>query len=167
MKDGTQVQILRKLKHPNIIAYKDSFKNEDKLSIVMELASGGDLYAPQRAVMTGGRHARIQKQKGRCFPEPVVVNWIVQILLALKYLHDNKLLHRDLKCVFRGSIFKCSLSNFRPQNMFLTSSGVIKLGDFGVARILEGTLACAQTQIGTPFYLSPEICKVRSRSADG
>merc|ERR1712166_969209 len=126
-----EVNILKKLRHPNIIAYKDSYKSDGKLSIIMEYASGGDVYG------------RIQKQKGRLFPETVVVNWVVQMLLALKYLHDNKLLHRDLK----------------PQNMFLTSTGVIKLGDFGVARILDGTLACAHTQIGTPFYLSPEICR--------
>ena len=73
----------------------------------------------------------------------MVLNWLVQILLALKYLHDNKLLHRDLK----------------PQNLFLTANGIVKLGDFGVAKILEGTGACAHTQIGTPFYLSPEICE--------
>lgn len=73
----------------------------------------------------------------------MVLNWLVQILLALKYLHDNKLLHRDLK----------------PQNLFLTANGIVKLGDFGVAKILEGTGALAHTQIGTPFYLSPEICE--------
>ena len=47
----------------------------------------------------------------------------------------------------------------KAQNIFLTKEGTIKLGDFGVARTLENTLAQAQTQIGTPYYLSPEICK--------
>jgi len=63
--------------------------------------------------------------------------------LALKYVHDRKILHRDLK----------------TQNIFLTSKGEIKIGDFGIARVLQSTYDYAQTAIGTPYYLSPEICQ--------
>ena len=56
-------------------------------------------------------------------------------------MHDHNLLHRDLK----------------PQNLFVTRSGQIKLGDFGVSRILESECALAKTQTGTPFYFSPEL----------
>jgi NIMA (never in mitosis gene a)-related kinase len=61
--------------------------------------------------------------------------------LAMNYVHDKKILHRDLK----------------TQNIFLTSKGDIKIGDFGIARVLQHTYDCANTAIGTPYYLSPEI----------
>ena len=61
----------------------------------------------------------------------------------MKYVHDRKILHRDLK----------------TQNIFLTASGDIKIGDFGIARVLQDTYDCAKTAIGTPYYLSPEICQ--------
>lgn len=59
----------------------------------------------------------------------------------MKHVHDRKILHRDLKA----------------QNVFLTKSNIIKLGDFGIARVLSGTQEHAQTMVGTPYYLSPEI----------
>jgi NIMA (never in mitosis gene a)-related kinase len=67
----------------------------------------------------------------------------VQICLALKHVHDRKILHRDLK----------------TQNIFLTKKDLIKLGDFGIARVLHNTNELAKTAIGTPYYLSPEICE--------
>lgn len=88
---------------------------------------------------------RIAKQKelGILFPQHQIVTWLVQMALAMNYVHDKKILHRDLK----------------TQNIFLTSSGDIKIGDFGIARVLQHTYDCANTAIGTPYYLSPEICQ--------
>ena len=48
--------------------------------------------------------------------------------------------------------------------MFLNSNGIIKVGDFGISRILEGTLEAAKTLVGTPYYMSPEICESRPYS---
>ena len=59
----------------------------------------------------------------------------------MKHVHDRKILHRDLKC----------------QNIFLTKNGIIKLGDFGIARVLSSTRENVRTMVGTPYYLSPEI----------
>jgi NIMA (never in mitosis gene a)-related kinase len=59
--------------------------------------------------------------------------------LALKHVHSANILHRDLK----------------SQNIFLTRTGVVKLGDFGIAKVLDATDDQARTQIGTPYYLSP------------
>lgn len=73
--------------------------------------------------------------------EEQILDWFTQICLGLKHVHDRKILHRDLKA----------------QNIFLTKSGIVKLGDFGVAKILNSTLDNARTMIGTPYYLSPEI----------
>lgn len=80
---------------------------------------------------------------GTLFPEHQIVMWLVQMALAMNYVHDKKILHRDLK----------------TQNIFLTSKGDIKIGDFGIARVLQHTYDCANTAIGTPYYLSPEICQ--------
>ena len=57
------------------------------------------------------------------------------LVSALLFLHSQGVLHRDLK----------------PQNIFLTKAGVVKLGDFGVAKVLDTTLAMASTAIGTPY----------------
>ena len=65
----------------------------------------------------------------------------MQICLALKHIHDRKVLHRDLK----------------SQNIFMTKNNIIKLGDFGIARVLNSTKENAKTMVGTPYYLSPEI----------
>ena len=72
-----------------------------------------------------------------------MLNWFTQISLALKHVHDRKILHRDLK----------------SQNIFITKNGMIKLGDFGIARVLSDTRSKAKTVVGTPYYLSPEIIK--------
>jgi len=69
------------------------------------------------------------------------MDWFTQICLAIKHIHDKKILHRDLK----------------SQNIFLTKNGLIKLGDFGIAKCLNFTLDKAKTVVGTPYYLSPEI----------
>lgn len=75
------------------------------------------------------------------FTEDHILNWFTQICLAIKHVHDRKILHRDLK----------------SQNIFLTSQGFVKLGDFGIAKTLQSTVENAQTIVGTPYYLSPEI----------
>lgn len=84
-----------------------------------------------------------QRELGKLFPESQIITWFVQMALAMNYVHDKKILHRDLK----------------TQNIFLTSKGDIKIGDFGIARVLQHTYDCANTAIGTPYYLSPEICQ--------
>jgi NIMA (never in mitosis gene a)-related kinase len=80
-----EVEVLSKLKHPNIVAYKESFVENGNLYIVMDYADGGDLYK------------YIKNQKGVHFPEEQILDWFVQISLAIKHIHDRKILHRDLK----------------------------------------------------------------------
>uniref|UniRef100_UPI00398EF9A5 serine/threonine-protein kinase Nek1 isoform X3 n=1 Tax=Pristiophorus japonicus TaxID=55135 RepID=UPI00398EF9A5 len=126
-----EVAVLANMKHPNIVQYKESFEENGCLYIVMDYCEGGDLFK------------RINAQKGILFPEDQILDWFVQICLALKHVHDRKILHRDIK----------------SQNIFLTKDGTVQLGDFGIARVLNSTVELARTCIGTPYYLSPEICE--------
>merc|ERR1711935_831945 len=86
---------------------------------------------------------KAKRSSHQCFEESEVASWTMQILLALQYMHSHKILHRDLK----------------PGNIFLTGDNMVKVGDFGLARTLTATMGLAQTQCGTPYYLSPEICQ--------
>jgi NIMA (never in mitosis gene a)-related kinase len=127
-----EAKILEKLDHPNIIKFREVFITKTpstSLHIVMDYAEGGDLFS------------RIKERNGKYFTEPQILDWFTQICLAIKHIHDRKILHRDLK----------------SQNVFLTKSGLIKLGDFGIAKCLNYTLEQVQTILGTPYYLSPEI----------
>uniref|UniRef100_A0A6I8NU48 non-specific serine/threonine protein kinase n=1 Tax=Ornithorhynchus anatinus TaxID=9258 RepID=A0A6I8NU48_ORNAN len=126
-----EVAVLANMKHPNIVLYRESFEESGSLYIVMDYCEGGDLFK------------RINAQKGILFPEEQIMDWFVQICLALKHVHDRKILHRDIK----------------SQNIFLTKDGTVQLGDFGIARVLNSTVELARTCIGTPYYLSPEICE--------
>ncbi|XP_064413013.1 serine/threonine-protein kinase Nek5 [Latimeria chalumnae] len=129
-----EVSFLAKMKHPNIVTFLGSFEEKRNLYIVMEYCDGGDLMR------------RINQQQGILFEEDQILDWFVQICLGLKHIHDRKVLHRDIKA----------------QNIFLTNSGMVaKLGDFGIARMLNNTMELAHTCIGTPYYLSPEICDNR------
>merc|ERR1719428_758541 len=126
-------KVLSQLRHPYIVRYRENFLEDGWLCIAMDYCEGGDL---------SDRIKRMRSQR-KSFPEEQVLRWFTQAILALKYIHDMHILHRDLK----------------SGNFFLSKSGNMKMGDFGIAKVLECTAACAQTQIGTPYYLSPEICQ--------
>ncbi|XP_069738026.1 serine/threonine-protein kinase Nek3-like [Phaenicophaeus curvirostris] len=121
--------LLAKMKHPNIIAYKESFEANGHLYIVMEYCDDGDLMQ------------KIKQQRGKLFPEDTILHWFVQMCLGVKHIHDKRVLHRDIK----------------SKNVFLTQNGRVKLGDFGSARLLAHPALYACTYMGTPYYVPPEI----------
>ena len=129
-----EARVLASLRHPYIVEYTESFQERGCLFIVMGYADGGDLAK------------KIESRGGRLFSEEEVLHDFIELALAIKYIHDRKICHRDLK----------------GQNIFLMKDGTVKLGDFGIARVLEHTFQLCKTQIGTPFYLSPEICQGRN-----
>ena len=125
--------ILQKLSHPNIVKCIDSRIINNKAYIIMEYADDGDLKIKIKQ----------HQQKNIPFKEENILNWFIEICEAINYIHKQKIIHRDLK----------------PNNIFLMKNNHIKLGDFGIARILKPNEAQANTQIGTQLYLSPEIVK--------
>jgi NIMA (never in mitosis gene a)-related kinase len=129
-----EVGVLRQLKHPHIVEYFDSYLEEAMLCIVMEFADAGDL----------AKAVRERKDSSEPFPESTALKYFGQCLLALRYCHGKKILHRDIKC----------------QNILLTAErNVVKLADFGVAKVQEATTAIQGTTVGTPNYMAPEICE--------
>lgn len=132
MKGAVQNEInaLKVLNHSNIIRYENHYIKNKKAYILMEYANAGDL------------SALIASRKGVKWSEETIVDWFVQMCLAVKFIHDRKIIHRDIK----------------PGNFFLTSQGIVKLGDFGLAAFLPYTTALLETSIGTPYYLAPEVC---------
>ena len=116
--------------HPNIIGYYGSFIEDGVLNVVMEYADNGSLFQ------------LIQKCR-QPFSEEQVLSFFVQLLLALEHLHNKKILHRDLK----------------TKNVFVTKKGQIKLGDFGLSKVLGSQTSFAHSAVGTPYYLSPELCE--------
>ncbi|XP_056316847.1 serine/threonine-protein kinase 24-like isoform X2 [Danio aesculapii] len=134
-----EVSILKKLHHGYIVAYEDSFEDMESghFYIVMEYCAWGDL------------HNKMQAQRSiGFFEEQQILDWLVQICLALQYIHENNVLHRDVK----------------PQNVFLTEDGYINLGDFGCATALSRADAYAQSVVGADLYVSPEVYQRRYNS---
>ncbi|XP_029111511.1 serine/threonine-protein kinase Nek3 isoform X2 [Scleropages formosus] len=124
-----EAALLSTMNHPNIVAFRDSFEADEHLYIVMEYCAGGDILQ------------RIKGQRNALFTQDVILNWFGQMCLGTKYIHDQRVLHRDLK----------------SKNIFLASNGAVKLGDFGSACVLKSSEAYAYTYVGTPYYVSPEI----------
>lgn len=130
-----EIKILAAVNHPNIVRYHEHFDDGTIIFIAMEYADGGDLSSRIKDAK--------KSEPAKPFDPKLAMFWFLQICMALKYLHDNHILHRDLKTA----------------NIFLTSKNVVKLGDFGISTVLQNTMACAKTVCGTPYYFSPELCQ--------
>ena len=87
------------------------------------------------------RKIQQQKKKKELFPENQILDYMTQICLALQHVHKKKIIHSDLK--------SC--------NVFLMQSGIVKLGNFWIAKGLQITWEKAKTLVGTFYFLSPEI----------
>ncbi|XP_022983329.1 serine/threonine-protein kinase ATG1c-like [Cucurbita maxima] len=134
----SEIFILKRINHPNIIRLYDIIEVPGKIHLVLEYCKGGDLsfYIQQR-------HGRI--------PEAIAKHFLQQLAAGLKILRDNNLIHRDLK----------------PQNLLLSASddnSVLKIADFGFARSLQPR-GLAETLCGSPLYMAPEIMQLQKYDA--
>ncbi|XP_035034436.1 serine/threonine-protein kinase DCLK1 isoform X1 [Hippoglossus stenolepis] len=123
-----EVAILRRVKHPNIVLLIEEVDTYNELYLIMELVKGGDLFD---AITSANRYT-----------ERDASGMLYNLASAIKYLHSLNIVHRDIK----------------PENLLVyehaDGSKSLKLGDFGLATVLDGPL---YTVCGTPTYVAPEI----------
>ena len=125
-------EILKSINSKYVVKYYDSFEEENNLNIVMEYCDSGDL----------NDFIENQKKTKHLLQENIIWKFFIKITLGLADIHKLKILHRDLKSL----------------NIFLKEGNDVRVGDLGVAKVLNQTFF-AKTFIGTPYYLSPEICE--------
>ena len=129
-----EANLLKELNSKYIVKYIDSFEKNNYLNIIMEYCDQGDLDLLLKS----------KKKTNQLIAEKWVWKLFLQISIGLAYLHKKNILHRDLKSL----------------NIFLKGEFEVKIGDLGVAKKLDKQ-KFAKTFIGTPYYLSPEICEDR------
>ncbi|EKX36485.1 hypothetical protein GUITHDRAFT_78899, partial [Guillardia theta CCMP2712] len=127
-----QAKVLQSLNHAGIVAYHDVFLHQDDKALVictLMYCERGDLACYLNDV----------KSKNHALEEKLVLRWTYEMATALDYIHNKKVVHRDIK----------------PLNVFMTKGDNLKIGDFGLASNTGHDRA--QSQVGTPCYLAPEV----------
>lgn len=119
-----EIDLLKILKHPNIVKYHGFVKTDTSLNVFLEFCTGGSL-------------RQLYKQTKNGLPEDLVISYVRQILQGLSYLHEQGVVHRDVKAA----------------NVLLTEDSSVKLADFGVATKVTSQ---HQTVVGTPNWMAPE-----------
>ncbi|GMH20008.1 hypothetical protein Nepgr_021849 [Nepenthes gracilis] len=124
-----EVKLLKNLSHPNIVRYLGTAREEQALNILLEFVPGGSISS-----LLG---------KFGSFPESVIRMYTKQLLLGLEYLHNNGIMHRDIK----------------GANILVDNKGHIKLADFGASKkVVElATITGAKSMKGTPYWMAPEV----------
>jgi serine/threonine protein kinase len=123
-----EIDLLKNLDHPNIVKYQGFVKTPETLNIILEYCENGSLHS-------------ISKNFGR-FPENLVALYMSQVLRGLLYLHEQGVIHRDIK----------------GANILTTKQGLVKLADFGVASKTTGLHE--SSVVGTPYWMAPEVIEL-------
>ncbi|KAK9356286.1 kinase-like domain-containing protein [Lipomyces doorenjongii] len=150
-----ELRILKGLRHPNIVQYvhHERVQESEEVHLYMEYCGGGDL----------AQLIKTCRDAGQFVPERIVWSILTQLVLALYRCHygmdprplndlfappddsppipSTVILHRDIK----------------PENVFLDADNAVKLGDFGLSKMLDPEHSLATTYVGTPYYMSPEV----------
>ncbi|KAB8097336.1 hypothetical protein EE612_026071 [Oryza sativa] len=127
-----EIDLLKNLNHKNIVKYLGSLKTRSHLHIILEYVENGSL-------------ANIIKpNKFGPFPESLVAVYIAQVLEGLVYLHEQGVIHRDIK----------------GANILTTKEGLVKLADFGVATKLTEADINTHSVVGTPYWMAPEVIEM-------
>ena len=142
-----EIDLLRSLQHPNIVQYLGSNNDAEHFNIFLEYVAGGSV----AAMLTSYGHLH----------EPLIRNFVRQILAGLSYLHAQDIIHRDIK----------------GANVLVDNKGIIKISDFGISKrdeasaLFQGVKAGAKNRPslqGSVFWMAPEVVKQTShtRKAD-
>lgn len=123
-----EIDLLKNLDHPNIVKYHGFVKSDESLNIILEYCENGSLHS-------------ISKNFGK-FPENLVGLYMSQVLHGLLYLHEQGVIHRDIK----------------GANILTTKQGLVKLADFGVAT--RTTTLHESSVVGTPYWMAPEVIEL-------
>ncbi|XP_011621140.1 MAP3K epsilon protein kinase 1 isoform X1 [Amborella trichopoda] len=132
-----EIDLLKNLNHKNIVKYLGSFKTKTHLYIILEYVENGSLASI------------IKPNKFGPFPESLVAVYIAQVLEGLVYLHEQGVIHRDIK----------------GANILSTKEGLVKLADFGVATKLTEADVNTHSVVGTPYWMAPEVIEMSGVSA--
>ncbi|KIM34660.1 hypothetical protein M413DRAFT_33120 [Hebeloma cylindrosporum] len=122
-----EIKIHRSLQHPNIVNFQECFEDSDNVYMTLELCPSGSLMDMLR--------------RRRRFTEPEARFFMVQLIGACHYMHTHQVIHRDLKL----------------GNLFLDANMNVKVGDFGLAALIENPGERKKTICGTPNYIAPEV----------
>ncbi|KJA14333.1 hypothetical protein HYPSUDRAFT_208789 [Hypholoma sublateritium FD-334 SS-4] len=122
-----EIKIHRSLQHPNIVNFQDCFEDSENVYMTLELCPSGSLMDMLR--------------RRRRFTEPESRFFMVQLIGACHYMHTHQVIHRDLKL----------------GNLFLDANMNVKVGDFGLAALIENPGERKKTICGTPNYIAPEV----------
>lgn len=123
-----EIDLLKNLNHPNIVKYHGFVKSSESVYIILEYCENGSLHS-------------ICKNFGK-FPENLVALYMSQVLHGLLYLHEQGVIHRDIK----------------GANILTTKEGLVKLADFGVAAKKDGLHE--SSVVGTPYWMAPEVIEL-------
>ncbi|KAJ3102497.1 hypothetical protein HDU97_000456 [Phlyctochytrium planicorne] len=126
-----EIDLLKRLNHENIVAYEGFVKTTEALNIILEYCENGSLLT-------------IMKKFGN-FTEHLVSLYTGQVLCGLSFLHDQGVIHRDIKAA-------------TAQNILTTKHGVVKLADFGVAAKISE--AASPNAVGSPYWMAPEVIEL-------
>ncbi|KAI9888939.1 MAG: ATP binding [Vezdaea aestivalis] len=135
-----EIGLLRSFQHPNIVRYLGSSSDDDYLNIFLEYVPGGSV--AQMLNSYGPLH------------EPLIRNFVRQILHGLNYLHEREIIHRDIK----------------GANVLVDNKGCVKISDFGISKRVEATSALNKgagnvnrpSLQGSVFWMAPEVVKQTS-----
>ena len=138
---NNEISIMRKLNHPNIIRLVDLYKTPNHYYVIMEYCNGGSL-------------SQSLQKYGKPFPVEIVQYFMRQIVNGLKYIHFNRIIHRDLKL----DNILLNYKNIEDKNNFNLLASEVKIIDFGLATTLQPN-ALANTAAGSPINMDPCILK--------